>query len=269
MKFCYINDKLILEDEASISIKERGFRFGDGVFETISIKNTRLVDFELHLERLKLALEEVLIIYDISALKEKAAQLISKNKQIEGFLRLSISRGIGSVGYRPCEDIKPLLIIETEDARKQDKKDLALLISKYKKTSTQSLPTGVKLMQGLNSTLAFLEAKNAGYDDGLLLNEKNNICETSCANIFFIKNDKIYTPPVADSLVAGIIRKKIIENFTVIEKSINVKKIRAFDGAFISNTALTIKKIKTIDGYIYKKNVENIFTEIENYLFSR
>ena len=86
-----------------------------------------------------------------------------------------------------------------------------------------------------------------GYNDVLFLNEKGFICETSCANIFFIKNDKIFTPFSQNGLLNGIIRKWIIENYNVLEKNIKLSEINDFDEVFVSNSLVGIMPVNSIN----------------------
>ena len=112
MKYLIINNKIIPKEEGLISVEQRIVRFGDGVFETCKIIDQKIKNFDLHLKRLKESLAELKIKADISHLEDISYQLIKKNKLKNGFLRISISRGQGSVGYLPEKNIKPLIIIE-------------------------------------------------------------------------------------------------------------------------------------------------------------
>ncbi len=258
MKFSYIKDKFVLEQDAVISIKDRGFRFADSVFETIKIKNFLLLDFSLHLKRLKQGLKDYKIIFlEINNLEKLSLELIKRNKQKEGFLRITITRGEGSVGYKAKKNIIANLIIETENLRKISDSPFFLFLSSYQKISKKSLPTHNKLSQSMNSILSVMEAKENDCDDALLINQENNICETSCANFFAIKDNKIYTPPLTDSLVAGIVRQKLLKKYFIIEKSISLNELKKYQLIFISNISLDIKEIKEIksnSGLIWQKN---------------
>lgn len=260
MKYAYVKNQFLKLSDAKISIKERGFRFGDGVFETIRIKNYVLYDYELHLVRIKNGLTAIKIEFDSNIILDIANKLIKKNNQKNGFLRFSISRGVGSRGYYPTY-CKPTLVIETENARRLKSTPINLGISSYSKISPKSFPVNYKLMQGMNSTLSLIEARDNGFFDAIMLNSEGNIVETTSANIFALKNGDIYSPSGKEGVLYGVTREKIINNFSVIEQPIALANIQEFDNLFITSVAIGAKKIESIT-----EHINPIWTARENYL---
>lgn len=246
MKNVFLNNKFIKADNAKISIHDRGFKFGDGVFETIRIKNYLSQNLELHIARLQSGLNAIHIKIDLSNIKDHINNLIKKNQQENGILRIIITRGCGSKGYLPKVDIKPTLLIETANLTEMNIDNVELIISDYQKPSLKSLPVNYKLLQGLNSTLAKLSAQEKGFIDGILTDDKNHLLETSSANIFLIKNGKIYTPSKDLAILNGVVRSKIINQFPVIEKKIKLRQLNKYDLIFISNVAIEVIKVKNI-----------------------
>ena len=167
-QYCFINDQLT--NSTNISYHDRGFRFGDGLFETINITNSQPYLLTYHLERLSEGLEILKIAVDLSAVKEQLYSLIDRNNHKDGIARIIISRGIGSVGYLP-QDCSPTVSIETAMANPISRKPVKVCLSSIEKPSPKALPTSIKLLQGLNSTLAKMEAKERGYFEGILLNQ--------------------------------------------------------------------------------------------------
>lgn len=245
MKYAYIKNRFVKLRNANISIKERGFRYGDGIFETIKIQNYLLCDYQYHLARIKNGLQEIKISFNHNIIFDLANKLIKKNNQKNGFLRLSISRGIGSKGYYPL-DCKATLIIETENRRKLPKGLINLTVSSYHKISPNMLPVNYKTMQGMNSILALIEARKQNYFDAVMLNINGHITETSSSNIFLLKKGQLYTPPSQAGLLCGVIREKIINNFTTIEKLITLDDLKEFDSLFITNVAISAQIINSI-----------------------
>src|SRR4051812_49078958 len=117
MIFAYVKNKFFPKDQACISIEERGFKFGDGVFETIRISDSIPYQWDLHLARLKEGIDALKIPADLANLYALSLELIRKNNVKEGLLRISVSRGIGSNGYLPTTDNagSTTLVIETQD----------------------------------------------------------------------------------------------------------------------------------------------------------
>ncbi len=211
MKFFFKNQELLTNQNNALSIKERGFMFGDGVFESCKIYNGKIYNFEAHLSRLKKGLRALKINFSILNLEKQCLYLIDKNQIAEGILRISISRGQGSIGYLPIDNIEPLLIIETNEAKIMQEQKIELSISKIKTVPNSSLPAGCKTMQGVPYILNKIKAKELGLFDLIMLSQNNFIAETSSANIFWIKKNIIFTPAKECDIILGTMRGKIIK----------------------------------------------------------
>jgi branched-chain amino acid aminotransferase len=265
-----INGKILPAKKALISVQDRGFRFGDGVFETCLIKDGVVYNWQAHLTRLEAGLKAIKIIPVFhNTLKGMTDKLIQKNKIKNGYLRISISRGVGSIGYLPIKNIQPTLVIETLPLNpKPLKKNLApikLFISTIQKPSLKSLPINYKLTQGINSTLAKLEAVENNCFDAIILNEKNQICETSSANIFWVKDDILYTPHQDCGLLLGTIREKILELSPIKTKLVKAKieDLLDADEVFITNVSLRVLAIDRITDKEFKnKKYSKIFANL-------
>jgi branched-chain amino acid aminotransferase len=211
MIYAHINGALIEEAHATVSVNDRGFRFGDGVFETIPVSNAMPYLWEYHEKRLIGGLESLKIPYNTQTLLAHALALISANKVSEGILRIQISRGSGSKGYLPSSsNPTPTLVMQTQK-RPEPVETAILWLSAYEKISPRSLPTHYKLAQGLSSTLARMEASEHQCHDALQLAEGGMVSEASSANIFWRKDRVLYTPSLACGALAGVTRQRLIE----------------------------------------------------------
>ena len=112
MTFVYINGEYLAPEDAKISILDRGFRFGDGVFETISFYNKNIYQLDKHIERLNNSLAVTQINYDTDGVEHICTILMDKNKLDEGIIRLTVSRGEGNRGYLPSGNEKPTIVAE-------------------------------------------------------------------------------------------------------------------------------------------------------------
>jgi aminodeoxychorismate lyase len=244
-----INGQILPQKKAQIFIEDRGFRFGDGVFETCLIFEGKIYNWKAHFDRLEQGLAAIKINNaQIADLKENCLDLIVKNNAKNGYLRINISRGAGSIGYLPQKNIKPNITIETLPEKERPQGEVRLMISSYQKPSIKSLPVNFKISQGLNSTLAKMEALESGCFDAILLNENDHICETSSANIFWVKNDILYTPHQDCGCILGTVRDKILQLSPIKTQIVTAKTVDllAADEVFVSNTsvlALAIDKI--------------------------
>ncbi|MDA7705283.1 aminotransferase class IV [Rickettsiales bacterium] len=246
MKYLAINNKILNKKFGLISAEQRLIRFGDGVFETCKIANHNIINFDLHLKRLKNSLSELKIKADISYLEQISYQLIKKNKLKNGFLRISISRGLGSKGYLPINQSEALIIVENMKFISKNYDNVILGISKYKRLSSDFLPINGKISNNLISIMAKIEAEEAELFDMILLNEKDEIAETSSANIFWKKDNIFYTPDLSTGIVDGVTRSEFIKNNKVIEVRAEIEDLILADEVLITNVNIGILKIDKI-----------------------
>ncbi len=241
--YIYKNHQLILETQAKVSIHERGFLFGDGIFETLKIINGEIFDFKAHESRIKKALKTLKFSAEISDLEKKSLNLIKKNSIKNGILRISISRGIGSAGYLPTYESKALIIIETLAERKMPKK-IRLGISKI---TTPKIP--FKSMNALPYILTKIEAQEKNCFDCVMLSDKKFIAETSSANIFWVKNGIIYTPHESCNIMLGTVREKLLKITSLKIKKVKVKisTLKNADEIFLTNSSYLILSVDELE----------------------
>lgn len=237
-KFVFKNHQLIEEKQVQVSINERAFLFGDGIFETCKIFNGKIYDFKNHQARIIKGLKALKFSAEIGDLEKKSSQLIKKNNVKNGILRISISRGIGSFGYLPAENSQSLIIIQTLEERNLLQK-ISLGISKIKKPSRNSLPIDCKTMQALPFVLTKIEAKEKNLFDCVMLSQENFISETSSANIFWVKKGKIYTASKACDILPGTIRKKLlkISPTKIFEVKARLNVLKNAEEIFLTNSS--------------------------------
>jgi branched-subunit amino acid aminotransferase/4-amino-4-deoxychorismate lyase len=240
-KFIFKNHQLLEEKQAQVSINERAFLFGDGIFETCKIFNGKIYDFKNHQARIIKGLKALKFSAKINDLEKKSLQLIKKNNVKNGILRISISRGIGSFGYLPTEASQSLIIIQTLEERNLPTK-ISLGVSKIKKPSKNSLPIDCKTMQALPCVLTKIEAKEKNLFDCIMLSQENFISETSSANIFWVKKGKIYTASEACDILPGTIRKKLlkISPLKIFEIKARLNDLKSAEEIFLTNSSSLI-----------------------------
>ena len=213
MNFISVNGTLTESENAVVSVQDRGFRYGDGVFETIAVYGGVPYQFDFHMERLRGGLSALKIAYDTATLQQQVHELLKANKAGYAILRIEITRGIGSKGYLPDLSVPragSTCIIETSPRPLPVDDWVSLWLSGYQKPSPLVLPTSFKLCQGVNSTLARMQAVENGCFDALQLGESGYICETSSANIFWLKDGILYTPAIGGGTLPGSTRAAIM-----------------------------------------------------------
>jgi len=212
-----------------------GLFFGRGVFETILWKD-RPVFLDEHLERLKVSMLEIgLSPLEEDILREYLDKLCIRNKGVK-------------ITLTPLN----IIITQRDIPYKEDdyNRGMKLIISKVRRNSTSML-CYIKSTCYIENLIEKENAKKIGYDDVIFLNENGYVTETSCANIFIVKNKKVFTPKVEDGLLNGIIRKRIMEEFKVQERSITLEELKESDEVIITNSLMGAMSIKKIDGINY------------------
>lgn len=251
MKYTYMQDEFVPTEEAKIPTSDRGFRYGDGVFETIRVEYGKLYNVDYHLSRLSKGLLELRIPFNVTNLRGIARSLVKKNKIERGFVRISISRGSGSAGYLPTGSI-PTIVIETVDRISVTEEEGKLWVSEQKaQTITQA-----KTMNALHYTLALVEAEDNKCENAILLDDKGRVCETAAGNIFWLKGKTLYTPSIKLDIIPGSIRQKIFNLYKgdVIEGEFKLDHLKNADEVFMSNVNVLVLPITEIQpaGYKYK-----------------
>jgi len=257
-KFIYKNDQILNHHEALISIDERGFLYGDGLFETCRFINKKIVNFEAHLARIKIGLLNLKLNANIQNIETKCYNLISKNKLQDGIIRISISRGIGSKGYLPTNETPNLVIIQTKELPSLPK-NANLIICDI------NPPTFIfKSANALQYVLAKIFAHENNFYDSIMLDEKGYVCETSSANIFWIKDKIIYTPNDNCNMIRGTIRQALIESKDLKIKcgKFKITALKKADEVFITNSSLLILPIDKIAFRNKKETIEIKYKKI-------
>jgi branched-subunit amino acid aminotransferase/4-amino-4-deoxychorismate lyase len=249
MDSVYLNGAFMAADKARISPQDRGFRFGDGVFETIPFFAETPYQWGFHMERLAdgLASLQIKCNADWRAI---ADELIAQNNASEGFIRIAISRGVGSRGYRPLPDIQPTVFVETlprhseqseavEESIAPDPSSLrslgmTLCLSDWRKPAPNALPAH-KLSHGINSTLALLAADAQGADEALLLSHDDALCEAASGNVFWIKDDALFTPALKTGCLNGATRHAVMRLYGAQEVIAALDTLQRADAVFVTN----------------------------------
>jgi branched-chain amino acid aminotransferase len=249
----FLNGRFIPEAQAVVPITDRGFLYGDGLFETLRVRNGQPVWWDRHLERLEQGAQHLKIPLPWlgSALCGFAHQLIDRNAMPESVLRVTLSRGSGSRGFSSKDANSPTVAM-TLHSVPPTPKTLRLT------TSSIRIPVNDPMMQfktsnKLASIMARAEAEEQGADEALLLNTDNYIAEAAASNIFWLSNGAVCTPPVSDGALAGVARSVVLElcqarDVTTREARIIPKQLLEIDGVFLTNSVAGILPVSELDG---------------------
>ena len=246
---------------SSISIFDRGFLYGDAVFETILVKEKKPINIKFHLKRLNKGISNLKIKnFNEDALKNQIKKALKDQKNC--ILCINISRGIAKKrGYDIELANKPNIVITTTRIPKYPNSYYTHGVkTKFAKTkiSRNFNLDNIKHSNKVDNIIATSEISKS-YPEVILCDDKDNIIEGTSSNIFFIKKNEFYTPKLNNVGVDGIMKKIIISTLKknkISVKTLNIKKnsINNFDAAFFCNSIRQIWNIKSINDIKYKKN---------------
>lgn len=253
----FLNGKFVPEEQAVVSIFDRGFLYGDGLFEAIRIRNGKPFRWIQHLDRLQAGADLLKLRIPLSSdvLLQYAQELSAKNQMPEAILRLCISRGIGERGYSPKGADKPFLAMALYPVPAIDLNNpprRKVIVAKITVPANHPL-TAIKSTNKLAQVLARAEADAFGADEALLVNTNGELAEGTSCNVFWIQGNTIYTPPIASGALIGITRNLVLEicsKLSVPAKEVASKPEILFtaDGVFLSHTTMGIVEVEQVDG---------------------
>jgi len=259
-----LNGLILTSDEANIKPNDRGFLLGDGIFETIRVDNAMPLHFEKHWQRFTSSAR--LLGLNISVkedvLFQSIIELIKRNQldKVAAGVRVTLTRGCADRGLLPKNANDPTLLITSFKLPDSyiSGCEFSLSVATTRRNE-YSLLSGIKSINYLDAILAKQEADKKNYDDALLLNTKGNIAETTVANIFFIKNDVIYTPRIEDGVLPGVMRATVIEKaaqqgISLVEQTLDLDFINDCESSFVSNALMGVQVVKRIDEYSYESD---------------
>jgi len=214
--------------------KSLGFNYGISAFETIKLVSGKLEYIEQHLKRLMNALDVINYKYDKNEIINKTEKYIIGNNFKDGIIKILVNDVGIFISYR-----------KNNYTDKNYNNGFKLTSSDEIKISNSKY--NIKSSNYMVNYLELKKAKNRSFDEILFINEKGCIVECATANIFFIKQNKIYTPSTKSGCLFGIMREKIIKNSKIIETEISKNDLITFEAAFITNSVLGIMPVSKID----------------------
>lgn len=258
MKKIYIDGTLFDESEAKISVFDHGLLYGDGVFEGIRFYGGRVFKLDEHIDRLFASARAILLTIPMTPAEVSAATMdtIRANGLSDGYIRLMVTRGVGSLGLNPyqCPKASVIVIASTITLYPAEcyEKGLKLVTCATRRPPPGALAPQVKSLNYLNNIMAKIEAIQAGGQEGLMLNEQGFVAECTGDNIFIVKNGRITTPPITAGALDGITRRVIFEigaglGIPVVEEMMTRYEIFTAEECFLTGTAAEVVPVVMLD----------------------
>lgn len=276
-----INGKIVNTNEAKVSIFDRGFLFGDSIYEVTISQNRRLLFWEEHIERLfnSAKLINLEIQLNKNEIYENAKRLLTHSGIDNAYIRIIVTRGEGEISLHTNNPSHQNVIMIVKEAPFYEEnlytKGIYLNLVSTTRNDKKSLDPNAKSGNYLNNILAIQEAKNNNAYDAIMENNKGEITEGTTFNIWFIKDKQIYTPHPSSGLLKGITRKKLIEfineeklNFN--ETTCSKEDLLNADEVFITSSTKGIMPVYQLNSKVFHdklaqnsvtKKLMNIYNE--------
>jgi 4-amino-4-deoxychorismate lyase len=256
-----------------IEISDRGFQYGDGLFETIEVRDGLAVFLKQHLERLKSGCQRLCIPFPgANLLSLEARELYHQLDSDRGVLKIIVTRGSGGRGYRQPDVIHPTRVLSLHPYPDYPKNYTEQgIVARFCMTRLGLNPAlaGIKHLNRLEQVMARSEWNDMSIQEGLMLDVNDHVIEGTMTNLFYIKNNSLYTAALDRSGVAGIMRRIIMtispeHGLTVIEHEFSQDELLSADEVFVCNSIIGIWPIRQI-GTVYF-SIGPITQSIQNWL---
>jgi branched-chain amino acid aminotransferase len=255
----WLNGKLVDEADAKISVFDHGLLYGDGVFEGIRVYNRKVFELKAHIDRLYESAKVIRL--DMPVSREKLIRAVEEtaraNQVIDGYIRLVVTRGIGTLGLNPfvCENGCVYIIADNIQLYPEEfyEKGMKVISATTVRNHPLALPPQVKSLNYLNNILAKIEALDNNVPEAIMYNHEGYVAEATGDNVFIVRDGVIYVPPVEAGSLEGITRGVVIrlaraEGLQVVEKNLTRFDLYVADEFFLTGTAAEVIGIVEIDG---------------------
>ncbi len=257
----YIDGQFFDEAEAKISVFDHGLLYGDGVFEGIRMYHNRVFKLREHIERLYWSAKAILL--DIPMTPEEmiaaTVETCRQNGLRDGYIRLLVTRGRGTLGLDPRKCPKASVIIIAANIQlypeKYYQEGLTIVTVPTTRMLVNSVNPAIKSLNYLNNILARIEANNAGVEEAIMLNSEGFVAECTGDNIFIVQKGKLFTPPLSAGALYGITRNTVLDAARELgvpsaEPNLTRYDIYNADEMFLTGTAAEIIPVVKVDGRV-------------------
>ena len=255
----YVDGNYFDENNAKISVFDHGLLYGDGIFEGLRAYNGRVFRLKEHIDRLFASAKAILL-----TLPKTHAEIVTavvetcrQNQIRDGYIRLLVTRGVGTLGLNPnrCKHPSMIIIADTIQLYSPElySKGMEIVTVATVRNLHSALNPAIKSLNYLNNVLARIEAANAGCEEAVMLNAEGYVAECTGDNIFIVKSGQLFTPPLSAGTLYGITRAVVMqlakeEGMSVAEPNLTRYDLFNADECFLTGTGAEVIPIVKIDG---------------------
>lgn len=255
----YIDGRYYDEKNARISVFDHGLLYGDGVFEGIRVYSGRVFKLQEHIERLAYSAKAILLNLPLSHadLCRAVVETCRRNRLRNGYVRLLVTRGRGTLGLNPNKCTAPSVIIIAGKIQlypaEYYERGLEIVTVPTVRNLHSALNPAIKSLNYLNNILAKIEANQAGCEEAIMLNAEGYVAECTGDNLFLVKGRHLMTPPLSAGALYGITRATVIDlaraaGLTVSEPNLTRYDVYNADECFLTGTGAEVVPVIKVDG---------------------
>ena len=258
----HVGGELVAADEATVSVEDRGFLYGDAAFETMRAYDGEIFEWDAHMDRLNETCDVLGLDHGLSRgdLKARVDETLDANGVGDAYVRLSITRGVQPGKLTPDEVVDPTVVVIVKPLPRGGRQSqpvwdgpATLQTVKTKRMPDAAIPSRVKTHNYLNGILARLELRVTDADEALMVDLDGRVTEGATSNLFFVQNNALRTPSLDGPVLPGITRRVVLE--LAAEEEIPVKEgqytpddVRQADEVFLTNSTWELRPVETVDG---------------------
>jgi branched-chain amino acid aminotransferase len=257
----YIDGKYFDERTAKVSVFDHGLLYGDGIFEGIRAYNGRVFKLREHIDRLFLSAKAILLQIPMShaEMMDAVVDTCRRNKVRNGYIRLVVTRGVGTLGLNPnrCKNPSVIIIAGKIQLYPEEyyKKGMEIITVPTVRNLHSALNPAIKSLNYLNNILAKIEANNSGCEEAIMLNAEGFVSECTGDNLFIVREGQLLTPPLSAGALYGITRRVVMEiaaesGMKVSEPNLTRYDLFSAEECFLTGTGAEVIPVVKIDGRV-------------------
>src|SRR5258706_1161478 len=257
----YIDGKYYDQRDAKISVFDHGLLYGDGIFEGIRAYNGRVFKLKEHIDRLFYSAKAILLTLPMTHanIMKAVVDTCRRNRVRDGYIRLVVTRGTGTLGLNPLRCKNPCVIIIADKIQLYPhglyRRGMEIVTVPTVRNLHSALNPAIKSLNYLNNILARIEATNSGCEEAIMLNSEGYVSECTGDNVFIVKEGHLSTPPLSAGALYGITRRVVMEmaiqaGLTVSEPNLTRYDLFNADECFLTGTGAELVPVVKIDGRV-------------------
>jgi branched-chain amino acid aminotransferase len=255
----YVNGQFVAKEEATVSVYDHGFLYGDGVFEGIRVYHGRIFKLDAHVDRLFESAHTLGIQIPISRqeLTQAILETVRRSGLQDAYIRPVVSRGPGDLGIDPrkCPRANVVIIVDAIQLYPEEayRRGLRLITASTRQRPLDVLNPRIKTCNYLNNILARMEANLVGVDEGLMLTAQGYVAECTADNIFIVKAGRVLTPPAYLGILQGVTRQTVLDlcgqlRIPAAEQILTLHDMYTADECFLTGTGAELGPVVQLDG---------------------